>query len=97
MALTGWHLEQLPDAYVQQTLQSMQRSVESAASEIETVHGVDPTKRELLTRSVSDIVNLLAEAQNQVAHGDHDTLRTIMQLHDAVDRLSLTSGTRRST
>ncbi|CDM60639.1 hypothetical protein LPU83_pLPU83c_0077 (plasmid) [Rhizobium favelukesii] len=97
MALNGWHLNQLPDAYVRQTLHSMQRNVETAASEIEALRDVDTTERELLTSSVTDIVNLLAQAQNQVARGDHDTVQTAVHLKDATERLSLTSGIRRST
>ncbi|MBA9032862.1 hypothetical protein [Rhizobium leguminosarum] len=96
MALDGWHLNQLPNAYVRQTLQSIQGNVESAASEIEALRDVDTTERELLTRSVTDIVNILKQAQNQVARGDHDTVQTGIRLKDAIERLSLTSG-RRST
>jgi hypothetical protein len=97
MALDGWHLNQLPEAYVRQTLQSIQGNVESAAFEIEILRDVDPTARELLTSSVIDIVNLLKQARNQVAHGDHDTVQTAMQLEDAIERLTLTPGVRRST
>ena len=96
MALDGWHLNQLPGAYVRQTLQSMQGNVENAASEIETLRDVDATAREFLTRSVIEIVNLLKQAQSQVSHGDHDTVQTAMQLEDAIERLSLTPGVRHS-
>jgi hypothetical protein len=97
MALEGWHLNQLPDAYVRQTLQSMQGNVERAASEIEALRDVDTTQREMLARSVTDIVNLLRQAQSQVAHGDHDTAQTTLHLKDAIEGLSLASGVKRST
>ncbi|RUM23931.1 hypothetical protein EFQ99_18300 [Rhizobium vallis] len=97
MALNGWYFNQLPDAYVRQTLKAMQRNIESAASEIEALRHVDTAEREALTGSVSDIVNLLSQAQNQVARGDHDTMETATHLKDAIERLSLTSGMRRST
>ncbi|MGO4485198.1 hypothetical protein EFD55_30005 [Rhizobium pisi] len=97
MALEGWHLNQLPEAYVRQTLQSMQGNVERAASEIEALRDVDTAQREMLARSVTDIVNLLRQAQSQVAHGDHDTVQTTLHLKDAIEGLSLTSGVKRST
>ncbi|GAA3065426.1 hypothetical protein GCM10010520_11520 [Rhizobium viscosum] len=97
MALNGWNLNQLPAPYVRQTLQSMQRSIESAASEIEGLREFDTTERELLTSSVTDIVNLLTQAQKQIVQRDHDTVQTAMHLKDAIERLKLTSGVRRTT
>ncbi|MDR9780927.1 hypothetical protein [Rhizobium redzepovicii] len=68
MALVEWDLMQLPDAYVQRTLQSMERNVEVAASKIEAVRGLDAKAREV-TRSASDILDILRQARNQVAQG----------------------------
>ncbi|MEF3131096.1 hypothetical protein OS035_06430 [Rhizobium sp. 268] len=95
MALVEWDLMQLPDAYVQRTLQSMERNVEVAASKIETVRGLDATAREV-TRSASDILDILRQARNQVSQGERDTNQTATQLKAASDRLNLTSGVRRT-
>lgn len=97
MALNGWRMNQLPAPFVQQTLRSTRRNVQNAASKIEALRHADRTQRELVSRSLSEIIDLLAQAQNQVALGDHDTVQTATKLSDAIERLNLTSGMRRST
>jgi phage shock protein A len=96
MALNAWHLNEVPDAFVQQTLQSMQRDIGNAASEIETLRYIDSKERERLSRLIADIDKLLSQATQQVTHGDHGTVQTAERLKDAAHRLSWTSTTRSS-
>jgi TolA-binding protein len=88
MALDAWHLNQVPDAYANRTLLAMQDDIEKAASEIDGLQALDTNGRAQLTRAVTDILNLLSQAQNQIAARNHNTMQTEWELKEATERLS---------